>query len=380
VKRRSSSRIRETLTDAGRASTTESGRRNGHPPATPAFDTLRDRRLDVPGSSRASATVDLSVVIVSYNTRDILRQCLRSVLSNTGPLKAEVVVVDNASRDGSDAMVVREFPEVRLVRNTENVGYSAANNRAFSACSGRHVLLLNSDTIVLPETLPALVDFMDRTPSVGVTGCRLERPNGELDLACRRSFPTPSSSLYRLLRLSRMFPGSRRFARYNVTYLDPRGCYEVDSVVGAFMLIRGGLIEDMAGLDERYFMYGEDLDWCYRARQRKWKVWYHGTHRVIHYKGASSSQESFRMNYHFHRAMYLFHRTHLSRRYSPAVNALVYFGIGSRFVGLALQHPIRLALRAARRASARRGVVDPVYSFECFAPAAAGTEARTERP
>ncbi|MBI1850932.1 MAG: glycosyltransferase family 2 protein [Planctomycetes bacterium] len=316
--------------------------------------------------SSASATVDLSIVIVSYNTRDILRQCLRSVLSRLTELRAEIIVVDNASRDGSDRMVACEFPGVRLIRNSQNEGYSAANNRAFGFCRGRHVLLLNSDTIVLPGTLEALIEFMDRNPPVGVAGCRLDRPNGELDLACRRSFPTPLLSLYRLLRLSRLFPSSRRFARYNLTYLDPSGCYEVDSVVGAFMLVRREVIDEMGGLDERYFMYGEDLDWCYRARQRSWKVWYVGAHRVVHYKGASSSQESFRMNYHFHRAMYLFHRKHLSQRYSLLINWLVYVGISSRFIGLAIQHPIRLAIRGVRRATRDQATAERVFPLEFF--------------
>jgi GT2 family glycosyltransferase len=310
------------------------------------------------------ATRDLSIVIVSYNTRDILRECLRSVVERTD-VPFEVIVVDNASRDGSARMVREEFPEVRLISNSRNEGYSCANNQGFRVSRGRYILLLNSDTIVLPGTLRSLVEFLEDHPDVGIAGCRLERPNGDLDLACRRSFPTPMVSLCRFLTLSRVFPSSRRLARYNLTYLDPAGSYEVDSIVGAFMLVRREVIEQMGGLDESYFMYGEDLDWCYRARQQDWRVWYVGSERVIHYKGASSSQESFRMNYHFHRAMYLFHSKHLSARYPAAVNGLVYLGILARLSALALQHPLRKLIQALdRRAS--RGRVEKVYPYEFF--------------
>ncbi len=335
--------------------------RNGHSSvASPQL--ARDLSL-----ATNQGTRDLSIVILSYNTRDILRECLRSVFRTTHRLRFEVVVVDNASRDGSAQMVAREFPEVVLIRNGRNEGFSIANNRALEVCRGRYVLLLNSDTIVLPGTLANLVDSMDGDPEIGVAGCRLERPNGELDLACRRSFPTPMVSLYRFLRLSRLLPSHRRFARYNLTYLDPEGDYEVDSIVGAFMLIRKEVIGEMGGLDEDFFMYGEDLDWCYRVRERNWKVWYYGGSRVIHYKGASSSQESFRMNYHFHRAMYLFHRKHLRHRYPAPINGLVYLGIGARLVALAVQHPFRkLVHRLGSSRAGRSDAADGVYPCEFF--------------
>ena len=289
------------------------------------------------------------------------------MFETTKGLHLEVIVVDNASRDESATMVAREFAEVTLVRNARNEGFSIANNRALPLCRGRYVLLLNSDTILLPGSLESLVEFLEQTPDVGVAGCRLVRPNGELDLACRRSFPTPAVSLYRFLRLSRLFPRCQKLARYNLTYLNPGGSYEVDSVVGAFMLIRREVIAEMGGLDEDYFMYGEDLDWCYRVRQRNWKVWYFGASRVIHYKGASSSQESFRMNFHFHRAMYVFHRKHLSCRYPAPINALVYFGIGARLVVLAFQHPVRKFIQSLRaRALLAHRKADRVFPYEFF--------------
>ncbi len=283
----------------------------------------------------------LSIIIVNYNTRDILRDCLQSITTHDHGVALEVIVVDNASHDGSAAMVESEFPEVRVVANEENVGFSAANNRGMRRCRGDFVLLLNSDTIVLPGTLRRMVEFARRHPEAGICGCKLVRPNGELDWACRRGFPTPMVALFKFLGVHRVFPRSRLFGRYNMTYRDPDRTYEVDSVVGAFMLVRRPLLEKLRGLDESFFMYGEDLDLCFRAKELGARVFYVGSNHVIHHKGASSRLESFRMNYHFHRAMILFHRKHLRSRYPAVVNAMTYSGIGLRFSALVLRHYLR---------------------------------------
>jgi hypothetical protein len=298
-----------------------------------------------PAAAVLAPAVDLSILIVNYNTQDLLRQCLRSIYDVNPGMSFEVVVVDNASSDRSAEMVKREFPDAVLIRNTRNEGFSVANNIAMKASRGKYVLLLNSDTIVVPGTLGRMVSFLEGNPDVGVAGCRLVRPSGELDFACRRSFPTPMVSLTRLLRLNRIFPGSRFFGRYNLTFLDEKENYEVDSIVGAFMLARRRVFEEVGGLDEDYFMYGEDVDWCYRIKQARWKVAYLGDSHVVHYKGAISRKESFRMNYHFHRAMYLFHTKHLSARYPFVLNQVVYFGIFCRFALLAINHLVRVPLR-----------------------------------
>jgi len=314
----------------------------------------------------APGAIDVSILIVNYNTCDLLRQCLRSIFMEDQGLELEVLVVDNGSTDRSGEMVTREFPEARLIRNSRNLGFSVANNTAMREARGRFLLLLNSDTIVLPGTLRRIVDYLEQNPEVGVAGCRLVRPSGEIDYACRRSFPTPLVSLTRFVRLNRLFPRSRLFARYNLTYLEERGTYEVDSVVGAFMLLRREVVDEVGGLDEDYFMYGEDIDWCFRIKRANWKVAYVGDTDIIHYKGASSRKESFRMNYHFHRAMVLFHTKHLSRSYPAILNAAVYVGILARFGLLAVNHGVRKCLRplVPRRWPSGRGAYDGTLLVE----------------
>ena len=242
-----------------------------------------------PPRPTADATVhDLSIVIVSYNTRELLLQCLASIRSQETSLSYEVIVVDNHSSDGSAEAVRRDYPEVRLIESSSNVGFSVANNAAIDLATGRFVLLLNSDTFLVSDVLDRMVEKMREEPEVGIAGCRLIRPSGEMDLACRRSFPTPLVSLSRFLRLNRIFPKHRLCGRYNLTYLDEKGTYEVDSIVGAFMLVRREVIDRLGALDEDYFMYGEDVDWCYRIKDRGWKVLYVGDCVTYHHKGASS--------------------------------------------------------------------------------------------
>lgn len=279
---------------------------------------------------------ELSVVIVSYNVRNLLRDCLHSLESSRQEIDQDIIVVDNCSSDGSIAMVQAEFPLVRVLASPKNGGYAYANNlglrhllsqaRTVDALAP-YVLLLNPDTVVPRGALRQLVDFLDANPEAAVTGPRLVRPDGSLDLAAKRSFPSPQVSLYRMLGLSKLFPRSRRLARYNVTYIDPLSVAEVDSVVGACMLLRTEILETVGLLDESYFMYGEDLDWAYRIKQRGWKVLYNGEIEVIHHKGASSRQISGRATIEFYRAMLIFYRSHYKRSTPRVVGAMVVLGI-----------------------------------------------------
>lgn len=278
-----------------------------------------------------TSTPDLSIIVASYNVAPLLAECLRSLPAALAGLTGEIWVVDNDSRDGSADMVRSEFPQVHLIQNSVNRGFAKANNQALAEARGRYFLLLNPDTYVPAGTLLPMVEYMDQNPTVGMAGPRLMRPDGRLDEACRRSFPTPLSALSRFLGLDRMFPKSRFFGSYRKTFLDPQQCYEVDSVVGAFMLLRRQAMEDVGGLDEDYFMFGEDLDWCYRLRSNRWKVVYLGSFCAIHHKGASSAGAPYRMNYHFHRSMVLFHRKHLINNYPFFVNWAVYGGISLRY-------------------------------------------------
>ncbi|MCB9832345.1 MAG: glycosyltransferase family 2 protein [Planctomycetes bacterium] len=276
--------------------------------------------------------IDLSVVITSYDTREYLRDCLRSIADSAGIESYEVWVVDNDSRDGSPEMVRDEFPWVHLLVNSENLGFARANNLALSRTRGRYVLLLNPDTRLRSGTLAEMIELMESRPEVGLAGIKLLREDGAMDRACRRGFPTPWNSLGRFLHLDRLFPRSRLFGGYNLTFADPDGEYEVDAIVGAFMFFRREVLEEVGLLDESFFMFGEDLDWCYRVRARDWKVLYVGSKDILHVKGASVRKNQAQMNSHFHRAMLIFHRKHLEQRYPFFVNWLVSCGIGLRWL------------------------------------------------
>jgi N-acetylglucosaminyl-diphospho-decaprenol L-rhamnosyltransferase len=295
-------------------------------------------------------TLDLSIVVLNYNTRDHLRVCLASITAEgstslsraDAPYAVECIVVDNASTDCSADMVAAEFPWARLVRAPRNGGFAYGNNLALPRARGRSVLLLNPDTALPPGTLATLLRCLAEHPEAGIVGPKLLRPDGSIHLACRRSFPTPDVALFRLSGLSRLFPRSRLFGRYNLTFVDPGVPLEVDSVCGACLLIRRQALEQIGPLDERFFMYGEDLDWCLRAKQAGWTVRYEPAAVVRHQHGAASRQRALRTAWHFFRAMDLFYAKHYAHRYTPLLTGLVRVGI---YLALALALG-RLALRA----------------------------------
>jgi GT2 family glycosyltransferase len=227
----------------------------------------------------------VSALIVSYNVRALLLDSLRAFSAGTD-LPSEVIVVDNASGDGSAEAVLEEFPQVRLLRQQRNIGYGAANNLALEASQGRFVLLLNPDVVLDPGCVGRLADFLLVRPDAGAVGPRLLRENGSLDLAARRGFPTPSSSFYRLLGLSRLFPRSARFNRYNMGHLPEAEVQEIDSGTGACLMVRRAALDQVGYFDPDFFMYGEDLDLCFRLKQGGWKVFYLPGAQAIHVKGA----------------------------------------------------------------------------------------------
>lgn len=299
---------------------------------------VRSQR-DVRGEEREEApypaVLDLAIVIVNYNVVDLLRRCLETVFASEGAFTYRVCVVDNCSADGSVAMVRAEFPQVDVIANEENVGYPAANNQGLRALGvrgdspPRYALLLNPDTEVPPDAFARLLAYMDATPQVGVVGPRLVMPDGELDLACRRGFDSMSALVYRMVGLSRLFPRSRRFARYNMTYLDEHQLAEVDAVVGAFMLVRTEAVGRAGLLDDRFWMYGEDLDWAKRIRDDGWKVVYHPAVTVLHVKRASSRQNP-RAQVEFYRAMLLFYYKHYRQTTSFWLHVLILLGIAAK--------------------------------------------------
>ncbi len=324
----------------------------------------------------------LAVVIVNYNTRDLLAQCLESLAANDCRGPPTVFAVYNRSTDDSAAMVRERFPDVRLIESDRNGGYGYANNLALRVLAGQgragsypavrhgpppggqppaeipaagdaglpfpdYVLLLNPDTVLPPTAMQAMVDFLEDTPEAGVVGPRLEKPDGTLDLAARRSFPRPMNALFKLTGLSRLLPRHPAIAEYNLTHLSEYELTEVDSVNGAFMLVRGTALGQAGLFDERFFMYGEDLDLAYRIKARGWKVYYNPVVTVLHVKGASSRKQSTRSIREFYRAMHIFYSKHYARRYGMAVSALVR-------VGITLREGLALAQNALRPPARRR--------------------------
>jgi GT2 family glycosyltransferase len=291
------------------------------------------------------STPDLAIVIVNWNTRDLLRDCLTSVYANRG-LTFQVCVVDNASTDGSAEMVEREFPQTHLIRNVRNTGFAHANNLGLRAWgfgdrgangdsslstlnTPRYALLLNSDTVTPPDALAQMAAFLDAHPKAGAAGPKLVRLDGSLDLACRRSFPTPENSFYHFVGLSKLFPQSPRFGRYDLTYLDPDQVAEVDSVNGAFMMVRAQAIEQAGFLDEDFFFGGEDLDWAFRIKAAGWKIYYNPAIVVQHVKRASYRNNP-QAAFEFERAMWLFYRKHYRRSTPRLLDALICAGLALR--------------------------------------------------
>jgi len=277
--------------------------------------------------------MDLSIVILNYNTREHLRTCLQALLvegSTTlsgGPMTVEVFVVDNASTDGSADMVADQFPAVTLIRSAHNGGFASGNNQALTKARGQAMLVLNPDTLMPRGGVRRLLDRLAAHPEAGIIGPKLLRPDGSMHLACRRSFPTPSIAFYRISGLSRLLSSSPRFGRYNLTFVDADLPIEVDSVCGACMLIRRSVIERVGYFDERFFMYGEDLDWCMRTREAGWTVRYEPAVVVQHQHGAASRKRALRTTFHFFRAMDLFYRKHYVDRYHPLVTGVVRMAI-----------------------------------------------------
>lgn len=233
--------------------------------------------------------LDVSIIIVNWNTRDALRSCLQSIYRQAGEISFNVVVIDNASTDGSAEMVKAQFPQVTLIENMENRGFASANNQGITTAKGRYVLLLNSDTIVLNRAIAKMVSFADDNPEAGIVGCRVLNPDKSLQRTCFM-FPSILNMLLSSSYLYKIFPRSRIFARERMTWWDRSDVQEVDVVTGCCMLARREAIEHVGLMDERFFMYGEETDWCYRFKKAGYKVLFTPGAEIIHLGGESSKQ------------------------------------------------------------------------------------------
>lgn len=273
-------------------------------------------------------TVDVSVVIVNYNTRAMTLQALESIFISQTDYCYEVILVDNASSDDSVVSVCGLFPGVQMIENRTNVGFATANNQGIRISSGRYVLLLNSDTRIERDTLQSMIAFMDEQPMAGASGCKILLPDGQLDPACKRGFPTPLTSLFYVTGAARLFSRSAVLNRYHMGHLSADDTNAVDAIVGAFMVVRRDVIDQVGLLDEEFFMYGEDIDWCYRIKQAGWQVYYYPHVQIMHYKGGSSPRRPPWLIREFYRSMMLFYRKHYQHTYNPLVSIVVHAGIG----------------------------------------------------
>jgi GT2 family glycosyltransferase len=253
--------------------------------------------------------VKLSVIIVSWNTKDLLRACLSSLHKEIAALEAEVFVVDNDSSDGSAAMVAAQFNSVKLIANATNRGFAAANNQALALASGDYILLLNPDTEVQPGGLPFLIEFIERHPKAGIVAPQLLNSDGSIQRSCRQ-FPSFLGMTYELLGLSRMFSHVQKFRQYKMLDWNHDDERQVDQPEGACLLVRRAVIEQVGKLDEGFFMLFEEVDWCYRIKQAGWEIWFTPGAKVVHHYGQSIKQVKAKMILSSHRGMYRYWRKH----------------------------------------------------------------------
>lgn len=286
--------------------------------------------------------MDLSIIILNLNTKDFLRDCLESL--NNSQLEKnqfEVLVSDNGSSDGSMEMIKAEFPSVKVIENGQNLGFAGGNNAAlpYVLKESRYILFLNSDTKVPPETLPEMITFMDQNLKVGASTCLVEMRNGLIDWNCHRGFPTPLIALSYFLRLHKIFPQSKLFGGYYQSYKDLLTTHEVDAIEGAFMLVRREAGEMLAlsaakWWDEDFFFFGEDLDFCYRLKEKGWQIFYHPKVKIWHYKGAThgfnkqgvvefSREDRRKLVKSTTEAMKLFYQKHYAKKYPGWLTGIV---------------------------------------------------------
>ncbi|MCD6117271.1 glycosyltransferase [bacterium] len=272
----------------------------------------------------------LSVIIVNYNVKPFLQQALASVSRALKGMDSEIIVVDNGSGDGSVQLVQREFPDVNIIRNQENAGFAKANNQAIKIADGEVIALVNPDTLIREDTFNVCLDYLESHNDVGAVGCKILNPDGTLQLACRRSFPSPWVAFTKIVGLNAIFPKSKIFGRYNLTYLDPEIITEVEAISGSFMAVKREVIDQTGMLDERFFMYGEDLDWCYRIHKNGWKIVYLPGTEIIHYKGQSAKEAPFDSLRVFYNAMLLFVKKHMGGGLSLIPQWILILGIWIR--------------------------------------------------
>jgi GT2 family glycosyltransferase len=284
----------------------------------------------------------VSALVVSHNSKDRLLQCLQAFFTSAD-LPVEAVVVDNDSSDGSAAAVTDEFPQATVLAQPKNLGYGRAANIGLERCQGRFVLLLSPEVVVEPQAVGRLADFLLTRPDAGAVGPRLLLPDGKLDPDARRAFPLPSTLFYRTVGLSRLFPKSPRFGRYNMGHIPETEAHEMDAGSGACLMFRMATLDRVGFFDPRYFMSGEDLDLCYRLKLGGWKVFYLPTAVANRREEPAAPDQRRKMSYERHRAMWTYHYKHHSEDVSAFGNGLVWAQIWGRYLAERMRDSMRRA-------------------------------------
>lgn len=271
---------------------------------------------------------ELSIIILNYNVKDLLLNCLKSIFQNKGKLdRWQVIVVDNASSDGSVEAVKNKFPQVELVENQSNLGFARGNNVGVKHAKAQVILFLNPDTVIVGSAIQKTLEVLLSNPDYGAITCKVELSDGRLDYSCHRGFPTPWNSFAYFGGLAKMFPRSPLFAGYTATYLDTNKPHEIDSLTGAFMMVRKIAGDQIGWWDKDYFWNGEDIEFCYSLKEKGWKIYYYPDEKIIHYKGSSSKQEKRKTVILGVSAMRIFYKKHYYKKYPPLLRDFVLWGI-----------------------------------------------------
>lgn len=282
----------------------------------------------------------VSALIVSRNAKDQLLQCMQAFFSSAD-IPVEAVIVDNDSNDGSPAAVTDEFPQATVLVQSKNLGYGRAANIGLERCQGRFILLLSPEVTVDPQCVGRLADFLLTRPDAGAVGPRLMLPSGRLDPDARRAFPIPSTLFYQTVGLSKLFPNSPRFGRAHLGHLPESEVHEMDAGTGACLMLRASALDRVGFFDPRYFMFGEDLDLCYRLKLGGWKVFYLPSAKATRHPRPAPPERKRQVTYEKHRAMWTYHYKHHSEDISAFANGLVWAQIWGRYVADRMRDTLR---------------------------------------
>ena len=277
--------------------------------------------------------IKLSIIVVNYNTYSLTKQTIDSVISRSYQFEYEIILVDNASSDGSIELLKNEYKSlsnINIIVNNYNLGFGKANNIGYDKSIGEYILLLNSDTIVSEGCLTKCIEHIEQGQNIGALGCKVMLEDGTLDHACKRGFPTPKASLYYFLGLGKKDP--IKYGLYDAMHIEEDEIGEVDVLTGAFMLMPRNVIDQVGLFEEEYFMYGEDIDLCYKIKEAGYRILYYPEVYIYHLKGGSSRKKRNKVIYNFHHAMWIFYRKRYKKKYNMGITILIWLAIWSKYI------------------------------------------------